>query len=152
MTQRALHSAFLPGARKPEAREPGSDLLFVYGTLMRGFPLHHVLARGCVKFVGLAAASARLFDLGSYPAAVPDPETTVRGELYRVGDASLWAKLDSAEGPQYHRRETRVRLTGERERLAHVYWYVGPLGGAVPIPGGDYRTHAPAQSIHRLQQ
>jgi gamma-glutamylcyclotransferase (GGCT)/AIG2-like uncharacterized protein YtfP len=127
-------------------------LLFVYGTLMRGFPLHHMLERRCAEFVAPATVSARLFDLGSYPAAVPDPEATVRGELYCVSDTSLWTTLDLAEGPQYHREETRVRLTGERDRLAHVYWYVGPLGGAVPIAGGDYRAHAPALSIHRLQQ
>jgi gamma-glutamylcyclotransferase (GGCT)/AIG2-like uncharacterized protein YtfP len=119
---------------------------------MRGFPLQRVLAGGRAEFVGLATASGRLFDLGPYPGAVPDPEGTVRGELYRIGDTSLWARLDSAEGSQYHRGETRVRLTGERDRLAHVYWYVGPLGRAVPIPGGDYRAHPPAQSIHRLQQ
>ena len=29
-----------------------------------------------------------------------------------------------------------------------MYWYVGPLDRGVPIPGGDYRAHAPAKSIY----
>ena len=36
-----------------------------------------------------------------------------------------------------------------REVTAFIYWYVGPLDRGVPIPGGDYRAHAPARSIHR---
>ncbi|HVQ75205.1 MAG TPA: gamma-glutamylcyclotransferase family protein [Candidatus Binatia bacterium] len=122
----------------------------MYGTLMRGFPLHPVLAGGA-EFVDRATVPARLIDLGRYPGAVPDERATVRGELYRITDPSLWARLDSAEGPQYHRRETRVHLAGSGEAIAHVYWFVGPLDRGVPIPDGDYRTHAPARSIHLLQ-
>jgi hypothetical protein len=31
---------------------------------------------------------------------------------------------------------------------ASIFWYVKPVGLAVPIPSGDYRAHAPAKSIH----
>jgi hypothetical protein len=31
---------------------------------------------------------------------------------------------------------------------ACIYWYTGPLDRGVPIPGGDYRAHAPATSIY----
>lgn len=125
-----------------------SDLLFVYGTLMRGFPLHPVLAAGAV-FVAPAAVPARLIDLGRYPAAVPDATGSVAGELYRVLDPVSWARLDSVEGARYHRGEARVCLAGGREAVAQIYWYVGPLAHGVPIPGGDYRAHAPARSVHR---
>lgn len=114
---------------------------------MRGFPLHAVLAAGA-ELVAAATAPARLFDLGRYPAAVPDAAGAVAGELYRVIDPALWARLDSAEGPQYHRGEARVRLAGGREVVAQMYWYVGPLGHGVRIPGSDYRAHVPARSIH----
>jgi gamma-glutamylcyclotransferase (GGCT)/AIG2-like uncharacterized protein YtfP len=143
MTDRAPPPAVCPGGGSTP-----TDLLFVYGTLMRGLPLHGVLLAGGAAFLGPATVSARLFDLGPYPAAVPDASGIVRGELYRIGDPSLWARLDSLEGSQYHRRESRVRLTGDRGAIAHVYWYVGPLGRAVPIRNGDYRTHAPARSLH----
>jgi gamma-glutamylcyclotransferase (GGCT)/AIG2-like uncharacterized protein YtfP len=125
-----------------------TDLLFVYGTLMQGFPLHPMLA-GRAESIGGGIVGGRLLDLGAYPGAVRDPGGAVAGEVYRVGLPELWAALDSTEGPQYHREEVLVRMAGGREVTAFIYWYVGPLGRGVPIPGGDYRAHAPARSIHR---
>ncbi len=123
------------------------DLLFVYGTLMRGFALHRLL-EGRAEYLGAGTVQARLLDLGSYPAAVRDPHGLVTGEVYRVGEPGSWTVLDSAEGPQYHREEVRVRMAEGREVTAFVYWYAGPLHRGVPIPGGDYRAHGPARSIH----
>jgi gamma-glutamylcyclotransferase (GGCT)/AIG2-like uncharacterized protein YtfP len=114
---------------------------------MRGFRLHRLLA-GRAELVAHGQARARLVDLGSYPGAVPDPVGRVRGEVYRVVDPALWAVLDSAEGPQYHRREITVRSEDGHELAACMYWYIGPLDRGVPIPGGDYRAHAPAMSIY----
>lgn len=124
-----------------------ADLLFVYGTLMRGFPLHRLLD-GRARYAGQRRVAARLFDLGTYPASVPDAGGSVRGELYQVMDPALWATLDSVEGAQYHRREVIVRSEDGRGLAACIYWYVGSLDRGVPIPGGDYRAHSPAQSIH----
>jgi len=124
------------------------DLIFVYGTLMSGFRLHRLLAKRS-EHVGNGTVAARLLDLGSYPAAVRDAHGTVAGEVYRLDDRDLLRVLDSAEGPQYHRQEVAVRMADGREVMAFIYWYVGPLDRGVPIPGGDYRAHAPARSIHR---
>jgi gamma-glutamylcyclotransferase (GGCT)/AIG2-like uncharacterized protein YtfP len=124
-----------------------ADLLFTYGTLMRGFRLHRLL-EGRAAYLGRGQATGRLVDLGSYPGAVSDPGGTLLGEIYRIGDPALWVALDSAEGPQYHRREVTVRTEGGRELTACIYWYVGPLDRGLPIPGGDYRAHAPAVSIY----
>ena len=126
----------------------GGDLIFVYGTLMSGFRLHPLIANRSER-VGNGTIGARLLDLGSYPAAVRDDRGTVAGEVYRLGDRDLWRMLDSAEGPQYHRQEVAVRMADGRMVTAFIYWYVGPLDRGVPIPGGDYRAHAPARSIHR---
>ena len=122
-------------------------LLFVYGTLMRGFPLHALL-EGRADSVGDGEVAGLLFDLGRYPAALRDGGGVIRGEVYRVKDPGLWLTLDSAEGSQYHRGEVGVRLAGGRQVTAYIYWYVGPLRRALPIPGGDYRAHSPANSIH----
>ena len=122
-----------------------TSLLFVYGTLMRGFALHRLL-EGRSRYVGEGTVAARLVDLGAYPGAVPDAHARVAGEVYDVDDVA-WPALDSAEGPQYHRGEVGVLMRDGAERVACVYWYRGPLRG-VPIPGGDYRAHAPARSIH----
>jgi len=121
-------------------------LLFAYGTLMRGFALHRLLERGA-RYVGDGTVAGRLVDLGAYPGAVPDADARIAGELYAVDDAATWSTLDSAEGPQYHRGEVGVLMRDGAGRVACGYWYRGPLRG-VPIPGGDYRAHAPARSIH----
>ena len=124
------------------------DLVFVYGTLMRGFPLHRLI-EGRAEYVGCGTTKARLLDLGSYPAAVPDLHATVVGELYRLRERGLWRVLDSAEGPQYHREGVTIRMADGREVAAFIYLYVGPPDRGVRIPGGDYRAHALARSIHR---
>jgi gamma-glutamylcyclotransferase (GGCT)/AIG2-like uncharacterized protein YtfP len=122
------------------------DLLFAYGTLMRGFPLHGLLA-GRAEYVGPGRVAGRLFDLGRYPAAVPDPHGVIAGEIYRAADAALWSALDSAEGPQYHRQQVSVETACGPAAAAFIYRYRGPVRG-VPIPGGDYRAHAPARAMH----
>ena len=124
-----------------------AELLFTYGTLMRGFRLHRLLT-GRAEFLARGQVRARIIDLGSYPGAVPAAAASLHGELYRVVDPALWAVLDSAEGPQYHRRVVTVRSADGRELAASIYWYIGPLDRGGPIPGGDYRAHAPATSIY----
>jgi gamma-glutamylcyclotransferase (GGCT)/AIG2-like uncharacterized protein YtfP len=124
------------------------DLAFVYGTLMRGFPFHRLID-GRAEYAGSGTVAARLLDLGAYPAAVLDPHGSIVGEVYRLHDTGLWRVLDSVEGPQYHRDEVAVRMADGHEVTAFMYWYVGPLDRGIPIPGGDYRAHAPARSIHR---
>ncbi len=134
-------------ARSERARPRPADLLFTYGTLMRGFRLHRLLGDRA-DFLGRGQVAGRIVDLGSYPGAVADSVGTLHGEVYRIADPALWAALDSAEGPQYHRREVTVRRVDGHELAACIYWYIGPLDRGVPIPGGDYRAHAPATSIY----
>jgi gamma-glutamylcyclotransferase (GGCT)/AIG2-like uncharacterized protein YtfP len=136
-------------SEKPRAATAGcsTELLFTYGTLMRGFRLHRLLA-GRAEYLAGGQVRARLIDLGSYPGAVADPDGILHGEVYRIVDPGLWVALDSAEGPQYHRREITVRSEDGHELAACMYWYIGPLDRGVPIPGGDYRAHAPATSIY----
>ena len=143
---RSAKPASRTAATAPPDRE-GADLLFVYGSLMAGFPLHPLLA-GLAELVGRGRIQGRLVDLGAYPGAVPAPVGHVRGEVYRVRRPEGWASLDYAEGPQYHRDEVAVEVDDGGQVKAFVYWYCGPLDRGVPIPAGDYRAHAPARSIY----
>ena len=117
-------------------------MLFAYGTLMRGYPLHRLLARGAI-FVAEARAAGTLLDLGRYPGLVPGPGS-VRGEVYRVDDAELLAVVDRAEGYNFVRRRVLVTLSDGRRARAWVYDYRGPRERAVTIPHGDYRRARPA--------
>lgn len=135
---------------------PGLNLLFVYGTLMHGLPLHHLLADRC-ELLGTGTVRGRLLDLGRYPGAVPEGPGTVHGEVYRFLIPELLVSLDQEEGYRpdapgqslYLRQPTAVRLADGREVTAWIYWYQGPRGCAVPIPGGDYRQHLPARALLR---
>lgn len=114
---------------------------------MRGLPLHGLIAEGAT-FVGEGVILARLLDMGRYPGAIPDGSARLRGELFRLESDALWRTLDSAEGPQYHRTRVTVEMAGS-QIVAYVYWYHGPLDRGLPVPGGDWRAHAPARSIQR---
>ncbi|HEV8472915.1 MAG TPA: gamma-glutamylcyclotransferase family protein [Methylomirabilota bacterium] len=111
--------------------------LFAYGTLMRGYGLHRVLARRAT-FEGEATARGRLLDLGRYPGLVAG-EGRVKGELYRLDDPELLPVLDREEGYNFVRSITIVTLARGRRVRAWVYRYRGPRERAVPVPRGDYR-------------
>jgi len=70
-------------------------LVFVYGSLKRGYPLHGILAtstfRGVVPLTGFTLHSA-----GAFPYMVPCVNGSVLGELYDVDKHTL-ARLDRAE-------------------------------------------------------
>jgi gamma-glutamylcyclotransferase (GGCT)/AIG2-like uncharacterized protein YtfP len=111
----------------------GTDFLFVYGTLRRGFPLHHHLRRMGAEFVAAGKVQAELFDLGKFPGARKStkPGKTVEGELYRLhGTANALKVLDQVEGfsprnPEkslFQRATTEVVLPNKERRLAWVYW------------------------------
>jgi gamma-glutamylcyclotransferase (GGCT)/AIG2-like uncharacterized protein YtfP len=128
-----------------------TDRVFFYGTLMSGFDrrrragIDPLLTR-----VGRGRITAALFDLGIYPAAVPDPEGTVWGEVYRT-DAleQVLGALDDIEGyradlPEaslYLRVEVPVTDENGESRPAWTYFYNAPLGRAERIRSGDYLEH-----------
>ena len=83
------------------------DLVFVYGTLMRGFdhPMSRRLAASA-EFLGEARCQGRLYMVAHYPGLLrsDDVADIVFGELYRVhDDDELLAVLDGYEsiGPGY---------------------------------------------------
>jgi len=117
------------------------DLLFTYGTLMKDYALHHVLARGA-RFVERGKVRGRLLDLGSYPGMVTGVGQ-VKGEVYRLEDPELLPVLDAEEGYNFERTRVGATLASGRHARVWVYRYRGPREGAVPILDGDYRRARP---------
>ncbi|HEU4367620.1 MAG TPA: gamma-glutamylcyclotransferase family protein [Methylomirabilota bacterium] len=116
-------------------------MLFAYGTLMRGYPLHAVMA-GRVTLLAPGTARGRLLDLGRYPGLVGGAGR-VSGEVYRLDDPELLPVLDREEGYNFDRRRAIVTLAGGRRVRAWLYRYRGPRERATPIPDGDYRRARP---------
>jgi gamma-glutamylcyclotransferase (GGCT)/AIG2-like uncharacterized protein YtfP len=128
----------------------GTYHLFVYGSLRSGFksPAYEYVS-GFFQLIGEARVRGLLFDMGTYPAAVPSHgEHFIVGELYeaRNPDEFSWAigQLDDYEGVgaeadevQLYRRElTEVYVKGGMIQ-AWVYWYNGDIHGKPLIESGD---------------
>jgi gamma-glutamylcyclotransferase (GGCT)/AIG2-like uncharacterized protein YtfP len=116
-----------------------SDLLFVYGTLMRGFdhPMAHLLSRAG-DFIGEARCRGRLYLVKHYPGLVPsdDARDVVHGELFRLREAAACLReFDMyeacgegfAEPTEYVRRMLAVTLHDGNVREAWTYVYNRPI-------------------------
>ncbi len=126
-----------------------TDRVFFYGTLMTGFDRRRRagIEESTLEYLGRGFIHAALFDLGIYPAAVPDPDGRVWGEVYRMlqPDRVLPA-LDDIEGfcPEepdaslYMRFEIPITLEDGRPETGWAYFYNAPLGRAERIASGDY--------------
>lgn len=76
-----------------------TTLLFVYGSLKRGYELHSELHEQQFVAEAHTAPEYRLFDIGRYPGMVKvaSEGLSVKGELYRVSQQCL-QRLDEVEG------------------------------------------------------
>lgn len=127
-----------------------SERLFVYGTL-RPELTPAGLRQGMAGLVRLGAARVRgrLYDLGAYPGAVPDPASGawILGEVIELpaGPAQL-AALDRYEGfepahPQeslFVRRRVRALRSGASSLRCWSYVYNRDVRGLPRVPGGDW--------------
>ena len=109
--------------------------LFVYGTLRRGSENQFArLLAEQGRYIGVARVPGRLYDLGSYPAAVASdqPDQWIHGEVFSA-DSALLTALDEYEGTEFERAV--VSATGPLE--CWIYWYVGSAPGRL-IASGDW--------------
>ena len=127
-----------------------SDLLFVYGTLMRGYshPMARLLSANA-DFLGEASCHGRLYKVKHYPGLVlsDDASDVVYGELYRLRAVDdLLREFDMyeacgegfAEPTQYVRQMLTVTLTDGATRDAWTYIYNWPVAGLTWIESGRF--------------
>jgi gamma-glutamylcyclotransferase (GGCT)/AIG2-like uncharacterized protein YtfP len=127
-----------------------SDLLFVYGTLMRGYshPMARLLSSNA-DFLGPASCRGRLYKVKHYPGLVlsEDESERVFGELYRLRAVDdLLRAFDMYEAcgegfpepTQYVRQMLPVTLAEGTARDAWTYVYNWPLTGLTWIETGRF--------------
>lgn len=127
-----------------------SDLLFVYGTLMRGFdhPMARLLAANA-DFMGEARCRGRLYLIKHYPGLVlsDDPADTVHGELFGLHDRdAMLHEFDMYEAcgdnfPQpteYLRRMLPLTLADGSATEAWTYIYNWPVTKLPRIESGKF--------------
>lgn len=106
-----------------------NTLLFIYGTLKRGCSNHAQMAGQALLGPARTVAGFQLYDLGGYPAIVPDSSDRdgVEGEVWAV-DAAALQRLDRFEGVHegLYRRENISLLPPFADR--EIQAYVSPRG------------------------
>ena len=125
------------------------DLLFVYGTLMRGFdhPMAQLLSRSA-DFLGEAHCQGRLYLIKHYPGLVlsDDPADAVFGELYQLRQPdALLREFDMyeacgegfAEPTEYIRQMLPVTSDGQTTEV-WSYLYNWPVSGLPRIASGRF--------------
>lgn len=116
--------------------------IFVYGTLKRGFYNHdRILGHNeGAEFLGsgLTKPTFTMLDMGPYPGVVEGGETAIKGEVYRVDEATL-TRLDALEGhPSFYRR-TPITLDGGGEQEVEIYLLQSKRNEANIVQTGVWR-------------
>jgi len=105
--------------------EPFREILFVYGSLKKGFDNHHLLSK-YTKRIGKAITVSKfgMFEdsFGNYPYLIPVPQMRIHGELYEIHRKELLEKIDRFEGyPDYYERKKILVKTHRGTVRAFVY-------------------------------
>ena len=122
-----------------------AERLFVYGSLRSDAPrdrqaareAYGLLAAGAV-LEGKATISGRLYAPDWYPGLVPGRGGRVAGELWRLENPGLLAKLDQYEGEAYARETWSVTAEDGRGVTAWTYRYMADASAVPLIASGDY--------------
>ena len=107
-------------------------ILFIYGTLKRGYPAHDLMIGA--EFLGeaLTEPSFQLYSEGWYPMMVTDPTgIAIEGEVWEVPE-NMVQKLDHYEGSEYQRVAIQLQSL-HAEKLAVAYLYKGRVTGRKAI-------------------
>ncbi|HMY76282.1 MAG TPA: gamma-glutamylcyclotransferase, partial [Blastocatellia bacterium] len=131
-----------------------SEYLFVYGTLQPAAAppeLKDIIDRW--RKVGSGTVLGQLFDLGDYPGAVLDENSTSRviGDVYELRDPAALATLDEYEGfdadaPEqslFHRVRTEVKMAEGGTQPSWIYVYNRDVSNLTPRKAGLTRWSAP---------
>jgi len=126
-------------------------LIFVYGTLLSGLPLSHILDNS--EFIGVAVAGGvQLYNLDYYP-GIKYGDGAVIGEIYSVNNETLQT-LDTVEGfdpnninnSLYYRSKIRMILPTITTDV-FAYFYNSQVDENMQIEDGDYRKYLLSETV-----
>ena len=119
------------------------DLIFVYGTLMKGMSRHNIINEQC-KFVCKGSVKGDLYDMEDYPGLVQG-EGLVHGEVYRMNNPSQVIQyLDIIEGidrePPLFKRVIQQVETDNGLIWAYTYHYGNSVKSLDKIEDGVWQS------------
>lgn len=105
--------------------ESFNELLFVYGSLKKGFDNHNLLSK-YAKRLGKARTVKKFAmyedSFGNYPYLIDAPLSKIKGELYQITRAELMQRIDEFEGaPDYYERKKIEVKSHHGVKRAFVY-------------------------------
>src|SRR5579872_3951872 len=126
-------------------------MVFVYGTLRKGFSGHRILQGLHARFKGKGSVHGQLYDVGDYPGAVKGRcgAGHIYGELYEFPDSKRTLKLlDRFEGARvsnprsglFRRETTTVTLANGQRLQAWIYWLGRASQRRRRLPSGKYQN------------
>lgn len=107
-------------------------LVFVYGSLKRGFSNHSHLSGSVYLGDFSTAAVYTMYDYGDYPAVVQHGTTSIVGEVYQISHEVLTALDELEDYPLFY---DRIRIATDFG-LAWVYVVRKVVPGAIVVDGG----------------
>lgn len=100
-------------------------LVFVYGTLKRGYALNQALSRSLFISKATTGPQYTLLSGPMFPFLVERKGIGARGELYMVDDKTL-QDLDRIEGhPNFYKRQ-KIKVRDEFGRELEAFAYIHP--------------------------
>ena len=128
------------------------DLLFVYGSLRQG-ECADLSIRSGAEFVQEDEITGNIYNISWFPGVKLEGDNLVKGEVYKLIDASIIRHLDSYEGyPNLYDRSVVETKGGLR---VWVYTYNHECGENERIASGDWlnqsgeATDAPQVSVKK---
>jgi gamma-glutamylcyclotransferase (GGCT)/AIG2-like uncharacterized protein YtfP len=142
------------------------EYVFVYGTLLSDFlhPLNKKMQKEG-KLIGKGFVFGKMYDVGTYPAAIPSFDSIILGEVYQIPEI-LFFDIDDYEDYNvyipneslFKRKKTKVYLLKEITENIHpeefirnkekfpkifswIYWYNRPVEQLKRIPQIDYPSY-----------
>ena len=121
--------------------------LFVYGTLRHGYPNRYArLLEHSARYLGTARIPGRLYRISWYPGVrlVKGAEDAVNkefvvGDLFRLRDPKMLAKLDQYEGSNEYQRVAATATLSDGTRVrCWIYEFIGGVLESQRVPSGDW--------------
>ena len=143
-----LKGKSVPTGYRELRQDPAANtLVFVYGTLKRGYGNNRLLRDGDARFIGEASTLFpyfRLYGRGIPFMALERDESrglNVKGEVWEV-DPNCLQRLDWLEGhPHMYTRQTIEVLTDEGPCQAEAYLYLHPVSEDMDDLRDEYRGY-----------
>lgn len=115
--------------------------IFVYGTLMPGFPNFKKYLKGRVRKATHASTKGKMYSVNSHFPAVVEGNNIIKGYLLYLEDIDVLEKLDELEGCLYSRVIVETFLNNGKPIFAWMYLWVLPTDQYLEIPNGDWASY-----------